>query len=225
MLVDAWLHPLKSSTNVLNYYQNGSRIPAGVVDNSFSESSPQLIEFYYAAGATTFERTLATISENLNRIAQRTYDPVTGKRSDAEDAQQLGLRFSVVPVLGGQQYTLASQHRIYGYTGGWVADYNHVLNWLGPMYLSTGTYFSWNYWKIPALDDLYEEAVAADAAGDVDELLRINNDMNELVNNVIPYVWLWYPLNYYVRSSWLKGWYVNPSFGVDVWSSMYFEKP
>ena len=225
MLVDAWLHPIRSSTHVINYYGNESRIPGGVVDNSFSESNPQLIELYYAAGATNFERTLATIAENLNRICRRTYDPVTGARSTADNAQSLGLSFAVIPVPGGQQYTLASQHKIYGYTGGWVADYNHVLNWLGPAYLSSGTYCSWNYWKIPELDTLYDEAVAADKAGDVDELLSINDEMNTLVNKVIPYVWLWYPLLYYVRSSWLKGWYVNPSFGVDVWSSMYFEKP
>jgi ABC-type transport system substrate-binding protein len=93
------------------------------------------------------------------------------------------------------------------------------------MYLSSGTYFSWNYWKIPELDALYDDAVAADAAGDVEELLRLNNEMNELVNDLIPYLWFWYPLNYYVRSSWLKGWYVNPSFGVDVWTSMYYERP
>jgi ABC-type transport system substrate-binding protein len=225
MLVNAWLDPLTSTTDKINYYQNGSRIPNGVIDNSFGESNPQLIEFYYASGATTYERTLATMAENLNRICRRTYDPVTGERSTADNAETLGLSFAVVPVPGGQQYTLASQHRIYAYVGGWVADYNHVLNWLGPAYLSTGTYFSWNYWKIPELDTLYDEAVAADKAGDVEELLRINDEMNTIINEVIPYVWFWYPLNYYVRSSWLQGWYVNPSYGVDVWSSMYYQQP
>jgi len=222
LLVDAWLHPLKSSTTVMHYY-NGSVIPLGAVDNTLSESNVQTIEMYYASGATTYERTLATIAENLNRITQRRYNPTTGERNP--EGEQLGLRFTVVPVPGGQQYTLASLHQIYAYIGGWVADYNHVLNWLGPMYLSSGTFFSWNYWNITALDDLYEQAVAADKAGNVAELLRLNTAMNKMVNDIIPYVWMWYPLNYYVRSAWLKGWYINPSYGVDVWSSMYYEKP
>jgi ABC-type transport system substrate-binding protein len=224
LLVDAWLHPLKSSTSVMHFY-NGTVISADVVDNTLSQSNVQTIEMYYASGATTYERLLATIAENLNRITQRTYNTTTGARSTAEGAESLGLRFVVVPVPGGQQYTLASQHQIYAYVGGWVADYNHVLNWLGPMYLSTGTYFSWNYWNITALDDLYDQAVAADKAGNVAELLRLNNAMNKMVNNIAPYMWMWYPLAYYVRSSWLKGWYINNSFGVDVWSSMYYEKP
>jgi len=222
LLVDAWLHPLKSATGTMHFY-NGSIIPSGVVDNTLSEDNVQTIEMYYAAGATTYERTLATVAENLNRITQRRYNTVTGERDS--EGEQLGLRFTVVPVPGGQQYTLASLHQIYAYVGGWIADYNHVLNWLGPMYLSTGTYFSWNYWNFTAVDDLYDQAVAADKAGNVAELLRINNEMNKLINDIVPYVWFWYPLNYYVRSAWLKGWYINTAYGVDIWSSMYYEKP
>jgi hypothetical protein len=227
LLVDAWMDPIKSTTHQLTYY-NGTAIPQtspAIVDNTFSETQPQLIQMYYASGATTFERTLATIAENLNRIAQRTYDPTTGERSTAEGAQTLGLRFAVVPVPGGQQYTLASMHQIYAYTGGWVADYNHVLNWLGPTYLSTGTYMSWNLWNLTAMDDLYYDAVAADQAGDIDELLSLNDEMNELANDMALNLWLWYPLAYYVRSSWLKGWYINNAYGVDIWSSMYYESP
>jgi len=227
LLVDAWLHPLKSSGTQM-YYYNGTKIPMtspAIVDNTLSQDNVQTIEMYYASGATTYERILATIAENLNRITQRTYNTTTGARSTADGAESLGLRFAPVPVPGGQQYTLASEHQIYAYIGGWVADYNHVLNWLGPMFLSTGTFFSWNYWNLTAIDTLYNQAVAANAAGNAAELLRLNNLMNKKINEVVPYMWMWYPLNTFVRSSWLKGWYMNDAFGVDVWSSMYYEKP
>jgi len=205
LLVDAWEHPLTEFT-----YYNGTPIPPGIVDNSFSEDNPQTIEMYVPAGATNYERVLTTIAENLNRISIR---------------RHLGLTFMVVPVPGGQQYTLASMHRIYMYWGGWVADYNHVNNWLGPMLLSTGTYFSWNLWNVTSLDTLFHEAVEADAAGDVTRLLEINREMNRICDDMALYLWLWHPALYFVRSAWLKGWYVNTVHGVDIWSAMYYETP
>jgi len=224
LLVDAWLNPMKSSTHVMTYY-NGSRIPAGVVDNSFSIRNPKTIEMYVPAGATHYERVLTVIAENLNRIAVRTYNTTTGARSTKPGAEQLGLTFTVVPVPGGQQYTLASRHEIYMYWGGWHADYNHVLNWLGPMLLSTGTYFSWNLWNITALDNLYFEAIEADAAGNMTRLVEISNEMNRITNELVLYLWLWHPMPYFVRSTWLKGWYYNPMLGAEYIAPMYYESP
>jgi len=219
LLVDAWLHPLKSSTHVMTYY-NGTQIPAGVVDNSFSETNQQTIEMYVRAEATQYEWVLLTIAENLNRITMRTYNPVTGERNPS--GEQLGLKFTVVPVPGGQEYTLASRHEIYMYWGGWAADYNHVINWLGPMYLSTGTYFSWNLWNITSLDNLYWQALEADRVGDVAQLLNVNNQMNRIANDMVLYLWLWHPMAFFVGSSFLKGWYYNPALQGEYIASLYY---
>lgn len=219
LLVDAWLHPLASATHEINYY-NGTRIPAGVVDNSFSETNQQTIEMYVPTGATNYERVLLTIAENLNRISTRTYNKSTGVQDP--NGEQLGLTFVVVPVPGGQQYTLASRHQIYMYWGGWFADYNHLINWLGPMYLSTGTYFSWNQWNITSLDNLYWQAVEAVRSGDVASLLDINNQMNKIVNDMTLYMWLWHPTTFFVRSSYLKGWYYNTALQGEYFAPMYY---
>jgi ABC-type oligopeptide transport system substrate-binding subunit len=109
--------------------------------------------------------------------------------------------------------------------GGWIADYNHVIDWLMPCYYSRGTYPSWNLWNVTALDELYQEAVAADEAGDFAELVRINNEMNTMANAMLMYMVWWHDTEYFVRSSWLKGWYVNPVYGVDLWTTMYYEQP
>jgi hypothetical protein len=181
------------------------------VDNSFGPSfaEAKMVEFYVQSGATTFQQLLTALADNLNAICME---------------EDLGIRFTVVIVPGGQQYTLASQHLIDSYVGGWICDYAHVLNWLRPMYCSTGTYFSWNLWNITRLDTLYEEAVLADRAGDIESLLARNDEMNTLANQLLPYMVWWHPVSFFTRSTWLQGWYVNPNYGVDLWSAMYYEE-
>jgi len=211
---DAYNNPLKSATHTMSYY-NGTAIPAGVVDNSFSPTNPKTIRFYVQTGADTFIKVLTTMADNLNTLS--------GARSGPG---KLGLTWEVVLVPGGQQYTLASRHQIDSYMGGWIADYNHVINWMQPMYYSRGTYPSWNLWNITALDDLYSQAVAADEAGNLTELLRINDEMNTLANEILMYMVWWHDTEYFVRSSWLQGWYHNANFGsIDLWPAMYFEQP
>ncbi len=200
--------PLTSFT----FYDNGTAIPAGIIDNSFGSgyALAKVVEFYVQAGAGQFQQVLTAMADNLNAIA--------------ED-YNLGIRFNVVIVPGGQQYTLASQHLIDSYMGGWIADYNHVLNWLAPMYLSSGTYFSWNLWNLTALDTRYADALSADQAGDITELLRLSNEMHTIANDALTYMVWWHPTLQFARSEWLQGWSVNTNYGVDLWSSMYYEAP
>jgi len=96
---------------------------------------------------------------------------------------------------------------------------------LMPMYYSRGTYPSWNLWNVTALDDLYQQAVEADKEGNFTRLVEINNEMNTLANQLVMYMVWWHDTAYFVRSSWLKGWYMNPVYGVDLWSNMYYEQP
>jgi ABC-type oligopeptide transport system substrate-binding subunit len=214
--------PLASATHTMHFY-NGSVIPAGVVDNTFGTSydNAKIVELYVQSGADTFIEVLTTITDNLNAIA---------------DSLDMGIQFRVVIVPGGHQYTLASLHRIDGYVGGWICDYNHVLNWLQPMYVSTGTYPSWNLWNITELDDLYAQALQADQEGNFTRLLEINDEMNTLANEIVPYMVWWHPTLQLARSDWLHGplepsdawkhgWYVNTNYGVDLWSNMYYEEP
>lgn len=212
LLRDAYENPMTSATHDM-YFYNGTKIPAGIVDNTFSADKPRVVEFYVQSGATTFIQILTTMVENLNSKARA----VTGSRTP--------LQFRVVIVPGGQQYTLASKHQIDSYMGGWIADYNHVLNWLMPMCYSRGTYPSWNLWNVTALDDLYAQAVEADKEGNFTRLIEINNEINTIVNELLIYMVWWHDTEYYIRSSWLQGWYVNSVYGVDLWSTMYYEQP
>ena len=200
--------PLTSFT----FYENGTAVPAGIIDNSFGPNFAfgKPIEFYVQSGADQFQAVLTQMADALNAICIE---------------NDLGIKFSVVIVPGGQQYSLASAHQIDSYMGGWIADYNHVLNWLAPMYLSSGTYFSWNLWNLTALDTRYADALLADQAGNVTRLLELNDEMNEIANEALMYMVWWHPTLQFARSEWLQGWYINVNYGVDLWSTMYYEQP
>jgi ABC-type oligopeptide transport system substrate-binding subunit len=126
----------------------------------------------------------------------------------------LGVTFTIVPVPGGQYYTLASKHQIYFYWGGWVADYNHLLDWLGPMLLAAGTYPAWNNMNYTALNNLYYDALDADKKGDVQRLLSDNNQMETIANNAVIYMYTTYDLSYGVRSTFVQGVFYNEATAV-----------
>jgi len=205
LLLDAMENPLTEFT-----YYNGTAVPPGVVDNSFGPDKPRTIEFYYRIGHGEWERLLTTIAENLNQISV---------------GNNMGLYFTAIPVPSGQRYTLAALHQIDAYEGGWIIDYNHVTNWLGPMLQSRGTYFGWNQWNFTDLDELYWQSVEADRAGDEAELLRIAIEMQKLANEKVLYLWAWYDIDFFVRSSWLKGYYMNTALDYEYFAPMYYEEP
>ena len=214
LLVDAMKNPVTSFT-----YYNGTPIPPGRVDNSFGDTDNDgvvekayTIEMYVGAADVLDQKILTTIAANLNNMAR-----------NAPSGNATGLTFTVVPVPGGQQYTLASKHQIYMYWGGWVADYNHVLDWLGPMYKSTGTYFAWNLINYTRLDGYVHDAEVADAAGNLGDLLRANNLANQFANDQVLYFYTFYPLAYFTRSSFLKGWYLNVALSNEYFAPMHYE--
>jgi ABC-type transport system substrate-binding protein len=200
LLTDAQKHPLTHFVDV-----NGHPYPAGTIDNSFSQTDPQTIPMYVGQADTLDQRILAEMTSNLNTIST-----------------SMGLTFTVVPVPGGQYYTLASEHRIYFYWGGWVADYNHLLDWLGPMFLSTGSYPAWNNMNYTALNNLYNDALNADKNGNVQRLIQDNNQMETIANNAVMYMYLFYPLTYTVRSSFLRGVYYNEATAVYYYATCYY---
>jgi ABC-type transport system substrate-binding protein len=199
LLLDAEKHPL---TNFVD--SNGVPLSPGSVDNSFGPNNPQVIPMYVGAGDTSDQKILQTIAANLNLISTN---------------DNMGLTFTVVPVPGGSEYTLASEHQIYMYWGSWVADYNYVIDWLGPMYLASGTYFSQSYWNITQLNDLYNEAVSADQQGNIKSLIQTSNQMQTLGNQGVYYLWTIYEVTFSVKSSFLRGYFFNAATAENYYAS------
>lgn len=200
LLQDAAAHPLTSATSTMHFY-NGSAIPPGVVDNTFSASHPETITLTYVAGGTVGQNIINEIASNLNAITSPPHK--TG----------MGLTFVTQPLPSSTRYTQMAEHHLDFAPAGWVADYNWVTDWTGPMFLSSGTYFSWSLWNNSALDNLVNQGLAADSANNVTGLTQLSVQAQELENNMHYYMWEFYPTNYYATSTWLQGFYYNIAIG------------
>jgi ABC-type transport system substrate-binding protein len=203
LVTDACQNPLTSFVDV-----NGHPYPAGTIDNSCSPDSPQTIEMYVGVGDVLDQRILTTMASNVNRVSV-----------------PLGVTFTIVPVPGGQYYTLAAMHQIYMYWGGWVADYNHLIDWLGPMLQAAGAYPAWNNMNYTTLNQLFNQAVQQDAKGDTAGLLATNKQMEEFANNAVIYIYIDNPLNYATRSSYLQGYYWNEATAVYYYAVCSYKTP
>lgn len=192
LITDACANPLTNFVDV-----SGKAYSAGTVDNSCNPKNPQTIEMFVGAADSTRQRIMATMAGNLNRVTRA-----------------LGVLFTIVPLPAGQRYTLASKHQIYFYTAGWIADYNHLIDWTGPMFLSTGTYLAWHNFHYTALDALVNDATDADAKGDVQRLINDNNQIENFANQQVIYMYTDYPANYFVESAFVQGFYNNVATGV-----------
>jgi peptide/nickel transport system substrate-binding protein len=200
LLADAAAHPLTSASSTMHYY-NGTVIPAGVVDNTFSPTNPQVITLTYVAGGTVGQNIINEIATNLNAITSPPHK--TG----------MGLTFVTQPLPSSTRYTQMADHHLDFAPAGWVADYNWVTDWTGPMFLSSGTYFSWSLWNNTALDSLVSQGLAADAAGNVGQLTTLSVQAQNYENNLHYYMWEFYPTAYYSASTWLHGFYYNIAIG------------
>jgi ABC-type transport system substrate-binding protein len=203
LITDACQNPL---TDFVDF--NGHPYASGMIDNSCRPNSPQLVELYVGAGDQTDQRMLSVMAGNLNKVSTT-----------------LGVTFTIVPVPGGQYYTLASKHQIYFYWGGWVADYNHLLDWLGPMLLAAGTYPAWNNMNYTALNNLYYDALDADRKGDVQRLLSDNNQMETIANNAVIYLYTTYEITYGVRSTYVQGVFYNEATAVPYFATRSYVTP
>jgi len=185
--------PMKSSCGCLHFY-NGTVIPPGIVDNSVSPTNRENIVLTYAIGGGVDQDIINTIVTNLNKIS-------------AND--NLGFNFISAPIPQNRA-TYSWPDFIHA---GWVADYNWVTDWLGPMYLSTGYWFSRAQWNNTELDRLTNEAFAADSRGNLTGLVALAQQASALENKDGYYMWEDNPSVYFPVSSWLHGFYYNVAIG------------
>jgi len=180
--------------NPLTHFVNvaGHPIANGTVNNS---CSGQTVNLYYQAGDTITEKILTEAVSNLNTISGN---------------DNLGITFTPVPVPAGTLYTLAGEHEIYAYWAGWIDDYNWVVDWLGPMFGSTGTYPSWSNYNFTQWNNLVLQGTLADESGNLTGLVKVAALMGTL-SNENGYYWLnEYQLYYDFISTWIHGWFYNP---------------
>ncbi len=193
LLKEAAATPLKSSCGCLHFY-NGTLIPTGMVDNTVSPTNPQDIVLTSFAAGTVGQPIMNEIASSLNKISANDH---------------LGFKF----VSGVHTSNSATFPWPDFSLSGWVADYNWVTDWLGPMYLSTGWFFSRALWNNTQLSMVTNQALRADAAGNLTGLVALTQQASALENQAGYYMWLGHPLVYFPVSSMLQGFYYNIAIG------------
>ncbi len=205
LLLDAMMNPVTSFT-----LENGEPAPAGTYNNAFGCTTltagkctnpvPQTITLVAPIGDTVDLAIMNTIAGNVNNVSA-TYN--------------MGLTVTVEPIPVGTMITEAFSGNLYMYALGWLADYPWAIDFLGPMYAPSQTYPAPDGWNIPAMGQLYQDAVKASGAGDLATIVKDTDAMNTIANQAVMYLWTFYPETFYAYTSNVQGFFWNPSTIVD----------
>ena len=203
LLLAAMMHPITNFSFV-----NGTAAPAGLFNNTFGCTTPgsngqcskpvqQSITLTFYTGDTVDEAIFDQIASAINNVSS-TYN--------------MGLTVSVVPEPFGIMSTQGFSDELYMYQiGGWGDDYPWVLDFLGPMYAPGQIYSFSDGWNLTGMAPLYQEAVNATAHVDFKQVVSATNEMNELANEQVMYLWTFNPQAFIVMTSNVNGFYFNPS--------------
>lgn len=206
LLLQAMEHPLTSF-----HFTNGTAAPPGLFNNTFGCTTlsssgtctnpvPQTIQLAYATGDTSDGAIFNDLAGTINNISS-TYN--------------MGLTVTVQPIPAGQLLTdaLSEPNHVYMYAFGWIDDYPWVLDFTGNMLAYPGTYPAPDGMNYPAMTSLYQQSLNASAKGDLPALIKYSNQMNELSNQEVMYLWTFDNINWVTMTSNVHGLYWNSNLG------------
>jgi ABC-type transport system substrate-binding protein len=214
LLLSAMENPM---TN-FNFY-NGTAAPPGYFNNTFGCGAAALsanggtcanpvqqnIQMTYYTGDSVDQALLVQIATAINNVSS-TYN--------------MGLTVSVVPVPIGQMITLALSDNLYMFALQTTADYPWVNDFLAILYSSAliDTAVGLNFSQFTTL---YNQAVAATSTGNITGVISVSNQMNEIANQEVFYLWTIYPETINVFTSNIKGFFYNPATLTFYFASLY----
>jgi ABC-type oligopeptide transport system substrate-binding subunit len=204
-LLDAMMHPITQF-----HFTNGTAAPGGIFDNTFGcatlNSNNQCdhptqasVSLVYATGDTVDEQILNQIAGTINN-ASLTYN--------------MGLSVQVTPVPCGQMVSEAFSGEVYAWAEscfGWFDDYPWSMDFLGPILAPGGIYTAPGGWNTAAMEALWTQANAANAAGNSSGVAKLSVEMAQLGDNQVMDISTFYPEIYMVMTSNVQGFYFNPA--------------
>lgn len=126
----------------------------------------------------------------------------------------MGLVVTLVPMPSGQLATAAVSGQLYcSDLLSWLADYPWVLDFL-PTITPGGSWYAIQGFNLTMMGTLYQQAVAYSHSGDDAGLVRVSNQMTELANQEVMFLYTIYPEWFFVMTSSIHGYYYNPSEGM-----------
>ncbi|MHB8566027.1 MAG: ABC transporter substrate-binding protein [Nitrososphaerales archaeon] len=202
-LLDAMLHPLTKFT-----FTNGTAAPTGFFNNTFG--CPAL----NSQGQCTnpIAQTITMSYPNGRAVQEAIFNQMASVLNGISSQYNMGLSFVLQPLPIGQLYAEAfSGYLYFRGSGGYGADYNYVLNFLAANFPPGSPGAAAVGWNLTAMGPLYQQAVKASASGNLSGLIQVTNQMNELANQEVMYMYTFYPAVFYVTTSVVQGFQFNPA--------------
>ena len=171
---------------------SGAAAPAGTFSNAFgctalsssgTCSSPikQSVVLSVAAGDPVDLAAFNTIAATIDNIST-TYN--------------MGLSVTVQVLPLGLLYSQEAAGELYLYFAGWIADYPWVVDFMGPMQAYPGTYTTGTNMNYPYLNNLFAQAQAATASGNVTGLVKVAQLMDAFTTQQVMYLYTFYTLSF-----------------------------
>lgn len=221
LLLQAMENPVTHFTFV-----NGTVAPPGIFNNTFgcptlsnngqcATPVKQTIQLTYYIGDTFDEAVDTQIASVVNNISS-TYN--------------MGLFVQVFPISTAGYTSVQFADEIYFPSGqGWTADYPWSTDFLGPMFAPGQYYASTVDWNLSSMQNLWSQASLASATGNTSGLVAAANQMDEIANEQVMYLWTIYPEYAWPSSvvgaftSNVRGYYNNPGLSGPYWALMYIQ--
>jgi len=214
LLLQAMKSPISHFT-----FENGTAAPPGLFNNTFGCATltsggtcaspvPQTIFITYDIGDAVAENIMEQIATAVNNISS-TYN--------------MGLTVSVEPIPGGLLFTQISSTpaNLYFCSETFSDDYPWVLDFAISFFAPTSPLTVPEGWNLTSMIGPWQASVNASATGNFAAIVQANNEMNQIANQAVMYLWTFYPSNFVVMTSYIKGLYFNPSIN-DVPLGFYF---
>ncbi len=166
-------------------------LTAVAADYGFSTANPLKLTLYYNTGNSIREKFCLLISSAVNSL-------------------NTGLVIDVQSVAWPQFLYLRDNGLLPIFNLGWMPDYVDPDDYLVPFYHSQkGTFPMRTGWSNPTVDSLVDQQ--ATILNETERLAMIDQ-INMLVYQDCPYVWLAQPTGIHFERTWMEGWYYNPAY-------------
>lgn len=204
LLLQAMQSPLTQFT-----LENGTKAPVGQFNNTFGCSTLP------SSGtcASPVQRTITLTYDSGDVLYQSIFTDMADVINNISSTYNMGLTVQITPVPAGEMLTEGLADQLYSSYQDWVVDYPWASNILGAV-LAPGHFTATSDgWNLTAMNQLYQQDLAADAANNVSGLIKVSDAMNTLANQAVEYVWVNHPETVAVITSNVQGFAYNPALG------------
>jgi hypothetical protein len=199
LLLSAMLNPISKF-----HFINGTAAPPDLFNNTFGCS--RLDAENRCSNPVSRTITLALLGSPADAGI---FNQIAATINNISLTYNMGLQVNVLTVSSVQFFGNLNHYNMYAL--GWIDDYPWVVDFGIGMFSPTGFYLQTDGWNVSAISKLWSQLVQADSSGDIAGVVSANNRLNALANQMVLYLWTYYPYAFFAYTSNIQGFSYNPS--------------